>query len=263
MAGRASNGIKQSPAIVDGGRAHGLAIYTACRRGLIEEAHETHECHNVGGVAAVFKVGVIFSKKVGRTFRVFFSFIRENLIGDTHLDVVCLAGKDEKRLVLCFPSETSHCSVVTVPVHMPGYPEVALQSRGIGSQIVLDSCVRDAFNQAGTEHRRWDAEDHIGRIGEIRLADRTASRGVLTPGYCKLGDTRVTEKLELVMSQPRCKRLASPRRAAAYSRVCYPGGRDGAVLNSRHSDSRKTQRRRRNCRDHNFERYSHRDLSNP
>src|SRR5437879_13348731 len=132
MAGHASNGIEQVPAIVHGGRACGLSIYTACRHGLIKEAHETRKGHNVGRAVAVVvavvvaKVSVILSESVGRAFRILFPFIREILISDTHLDVVGLAGEDEKRFVLCFPSETSHCSVVTVRVHMSHYPKVAL-----------------------------------------------------------------------------------------------------------------------------------------
>src|SRR5438876_5911479 len=121
MAGRASNRIKQVPAIVNGGRTGGLYTHAACRRGLIQEAHETHECHDVSRAVAVVKVGVILSQTVCRAFRIFFPFIREILISYTHLNVVCLAGKDEKRLVLCFPSKASNCSVVTVRVHMSGY----------------------------------------------------------------------------------------------------------------------------------------------
>jgi len=90
---------------------------------LIKEAHDAHERHNVSRAVPVFKVGVILSQTVGRTFRVLFPFIWESLTSDTHLDVVCLACEDEKRLVLRFPAEASDCSVVAVPVHMPRYAE--------------------------------------------------------------------------------------------------------------------------------------------
>src|SRR5438128_4499698 len=128
---------------------------------------------------------MILSETVFRAGRILFPFILEILISDTHLDVICLARKDEKRLVLCFPSETSHCSVVTVRVHMSRYAEEGLQYReGARSKIGPDGCVRDAFNQAGAKHGCWDAKDHIGRVGEIRLADGTARR-VAPPSDCK------------------------------------------------------------------------------
>src|SRR6266849_171132 len=105
MTSCASNRIEQVPAIVDGGRACGPSIYAACRRGLIKEAHEPHEGHDVSRTVALVKVSVILSQRVGSAFRILFPLIREILIGDTHLDVVCLASKDEKRLVLRFPSK--------------------------------------------------------------------------------------------------------------------------------------------------------------
>ena len=70
---------------------------------------------------------------------------------------------------------------------MSHYPKVALQSRRVRSEIVSDGCVRDAFNQSGAEQGCRDAKYNIRRVGEIRLADRTAGRCVPTSGDCKYG----------------------------------------------------------------------------
>src|SRR5216117_2464830 len=63
------------------------------RRGLIHEAHEGHERHNIGRFVFHIETGVILGQMVGRALRVLASFSWEKLIGDTYLDVIRFAGK--------------------------------------------------------------------------------------------------------------------------------------------------------------------------
>ena len=160
---------------------------------MIKEPHESHERHNVSCLAIVVKVGVILGQIVGRTFLVLFPFIRENLIGDAHLDVICLAGEEEQRLVLRLPTETSDCSVVAGRVHMPRNAEEAFQTHRVRDEIVLDGGVRDALNQAATEHGCRYAKDQVARIGEVGLANFATWRIVRTPDSC---EDRVNSSIE-------------------------------------------------------------------
>jgi len=92
MAATTSNRFEQCLTIDDRLRT-GLASRTARRRGLIHEAHEGHERHDIGRFVFHIETGVILGQMVGRALRVLASFSWEKLIGDTYLDVIRFAGK--------------------------------------------------------------------------------------------------------------------------------------------------------------------------
>ena len=87
-----------------------------------------------------------FALWVGRTFRILLSFVGENLVCDSHLDVVSLGGEEKQGLVLRFPSEARDGPVAAGRVHMARDAKRALKSRRIRSEVALDSRVGNAFD---------------------------------------------------------------------------------------------------------------------
>src|SRR5258708_7528875 len=88
-------------------------------RGLIQEFHESHEGHDIGGVrTSHIKAGVAFRRAVGGAIRIFFALIRKIVIGYAHLHVVRLAREDLERFVLRLPSEPRDGAVVAVRVQV-------------------------------------------------------------------------------------------------------------------------------------------------
>src|SRR6266850_597395 len=61
---------------------------------------------------------VIWNRRKLASWR-FISLGLKQFVGDTHFDVVCLAGKQKERFVLSFPSEAGDRAVIAVVVSLP------------------------------------------------------------------------------------------------------------------------------------------------
>ena len=121
------------------------------------------------------------------------AFLRKELVGHSHLNVIRLAREQQKRFVLCLPSEAGQRPVIGTPVGrsadmrigVPGDPPLSVAGC-IRIHVGEDFHIGDCLNEPATEHRRRDAEDDIGvstlsglRIPggkEVGLSDRAARR---------------------------------------------------------------------------------------
>src|SRR5207253_9570272 len=90
-------------------------------------------------------------------------------------------------LVLRFPAETSHCSIIAVRVQVSPDAEARFHSAGIRHQVVLEGRVRNGLDQAGAENGCRYAKDHVGPVGKVGLRDRARGRIVRTAGNCEDG----------------------------------------------------------------------------
>jgi hypothetical protein len=103
------------------------------------------------------------------------------------LHVVSLSGKNQERLVLRFPAETSDRPVVAAGVE----DALNLERRSGRSgrrKIGLQSGVGRGFHQAQPKQRRRDAENHIvggKRVCEVRLRQRAARWRRSGPRWCR------------------------------------------------------------------------------
>src|SRR5258706_10006658 len=96
------------------------------------------------------------------------TFLREELVGDPHLDVVGLAGEYEKRLVLRFPAEAGDrpivcaavCRAADDRVRVTGDAQPRLHG-GVGLHILQDRRVGDRLDEPSAKHGRRNAENDV------------------------------------------------------------------------------------------------------
>src|SRR5262249_12728735 len=85
---------------------------------------------------------------------------REELVGDTHLDVVGLTGKHQQRDVLSLPPESGDRAVVARAIEVTADSEVLLTA-GIGRQVGIQGGVRDALQQSRSICRSRDTQSQV------------------------------------------------------------------------------------------------------
>ncbi len=175
-----------------GGR--GRRRYRGC-----EHTHEVSKGFDVrqGGRRVVARcgghdIGVLRCDVVGTAGGCLVTFLREQLIGDAHLDVVSLAGKHQQRLVLCLPTEAGDAAVVRAQVDVAFEKRIGVTVhtfpavvRRIGVHVRKDCRIRNRLDEARSEHRRGNAEREIrvaalprqwvARRRECRLRDIAGS----------------------------------------------------------------------------------------
>ena len=111
----------------------------------------------------------------------FVALLLEHFVRDALFDVVGFAGKNSERLVLRLPAQAADGSCVAFPVRMAGDAQRPLEIQ-VSVFVVEDRGVLDGFNQAGSEHRCGNAENHVTwEAGKVRLTN-IAARSVHTTG---------------------------------------------------------------------------------
>src|ERR1700746_2045092 len=89
--------------------------------------------------------------------------IREEFVGNAHLDVVSLSGEDLQRFVLGFPSESRDGAIVAAGVGVPGNPQLLLEG-GVRVHIGEGRSIRNVFDQSRAIQRRRNAKDQIAKL---------------------------------------------------------------------------------------------------
>ena len=187
MAVRAARALEERPAGRDGGGAAGEREGRA-RRG--QEPHEEGEL--LDGADRVRRGGALGIGRVIRragelTIRRLVALLWEQLIGNSHLDVVGLAREEQERLVLRLPPESRDGAVVAVvvggtrdsdAVRPAGDAEGGLAAR-IDGLVVGDGGVWNRLDEARAKRGCGDAEDDVVALvlgPEILLGDRARAR---------------------------------------------------------------------------------------
>src|SRR5439155_2787082 len=184
---RAARALEEGFAGGDGGGAAGE------REGRGRRSQEPHEeAEPLDGADGVRRGGAV---GVGRgvrragelTILRLVALLREQLVGDAHLDVVGLAREEQERLVLRLPPEPRDGPIIAVvvrgardpdPVRPAGDTEGRLAA-GIGGLVVGDGALGDGLDEAGAEHGGRDAEDDVVALTlgpEVLLGDRALAR---------------------------------------------------------------------------------------
>src|SRR5207245_9925751 len=164
------------------------------RHRCCEEAREEGKLFDrtdrIKGLLAV-SLGHVVGNSIVLASRGFIPLGLKELVGDTHLDVVRLAGEQQERLVLGLPAKTSDRAVIAVVVRLAGdrmageddirptvNPERSLHGGVIGL-VGKDHLVRDLFDQACAKDRSGNPEDQVAAcelLLEIGLNELAALR---------------------------------------------------------------------------------------
>src|SRR6266851_5190818 len=188
VAYRAANVDKELVAVCNGS---GSARRVLRRRRRRKKAHECGEFFDITQYIQAALVGVrrVVWRRLELTLGILFSLCLEELIRDAHLDIVCLTGKYQKRLVLRLPAKPRDGAVIAVTIlasclRVTRIDDVhpAPDSVGITSRlrkVVQNSLVGNLLDQSRAEHGRWNSEYHVlasQLAGEVGLPQNTAIR---------------------------------------------------------------------------------------
>ena len=168
--------------------------------GRSKHAHEVGKAFDVGDDGRIGgsrgcdrKVERVIWRSDEKTGGSLVAFLREQLVRDTHFDIVGFAGEHDQGLVLRLPAETSDGAVVGAAIDVAAEDGVGVAEDtqrgllgGVGLHVGQDGGVRDGLDQSCTENRSRDSEDdvwiptlaseRISRRQEVKLSDVATGR---------------------------------------------------------------------------------------
>jgi len=139
--------------------------------GRSQHPHEVGKSIDIredGGIGSSREVDCVLGRGVEQTTGSLVALLGEDLVSDTHFDVVSLSREQEKRFVLCLPSEAGDGTVVgaavgvatQMRVRVSGNARLPLAGR-LGGHVGQDCRVGDRFDEPAAKGRRRNSENDV------------------------------------------------------------------------------------------------------